>query len=222
MIQQSADVIKSRLIDELESSIPKSAIGDHGEEKADEVKDLLSRFAQINGINKWEDTLRKDARSANSWVFNIFSSMQNELKHGHNSGIMTYYLQVMKCLGYVNTHAKDYFLEHIFESLNNDEVEMMWHTLIESEEEFRTSLMRRGAVDSASEAESGMDENPSLYPGRYNNFLEQLHFGKPLPLCNYLIGTISQRRTLMFDLSSYIKNGPRPMRDVVIFKLSRR
>lgn len=174
LIQKDAQVIQSNMINELKSFIPNSKLQD--EDKLQKVKENIERFAKIKDITKWEEVSREDPESAKSWVTNIIISMQQELKLGYNSGVMTFDLQVMKCLGYVNVHAKDYFLEHIFESLSDEEVDRMWRALIESEAEFRTESLWRGILYSDSEAESEMGDNPSVYPGRYNNFLEQLHF----------------------------------------------
>ncbi|EGG11079.1 uncharacterized protein MELLADRAFT_92505 [Melampsora larici-populina 98AG31] len=173
LIQKEAQAIKANMINELKSFIPNSMLRD--DDRLEEVKELIERFAKIKDVTKWEETSSEDTESAKSWVSRIIISMQKESKIGYNTGFMTFDLQLMKCLGYVNANAKDYFFEHIFESLSDEEVEKMWCALIDSEAEFKTEGIWRGLLHSDSEEEFG-EEKPDLYPGRYNNFLEQLHF----------------------------------------------
>ncbi|EGG05816.1 uncharacterized protein MELLADRAFT_63889 [Melampsora larici-populina 98AG31] len=142
-IKQSAQAIKSDVINELKSFIPDSRIAIH--RKGNEAEVMLQKFAQIEDITKWEEVSSEDSRSVSSLVRNIISSMQDEVKSSSDSG-------------YVNANAGDYFLEHIFESLNDIEVERMWRALLDSEAEFKTVYQQASS------------------PGRYNNFLEQLHF----------------------------------------------
>lgn len=155
-IKGSAEDIKSDVIDELKSFILKSGIGSHDEEN--EAVKLLEEFSQIKDITKWEEASSEEPQTTHTLVENIIASMKNEVKSSSDSGRMIVDLQVMKCLGYVNANAGDYFLEHIFEKLTDGEVERMWRALLDSEAEFQTG------------------EKQALSPGRYNNFLEQLHF----------------------------------------------
>ncbi|KAH9809650.1 hypothetical protein DFH28DRAFT_537371 [Melampsora americana] len=173
LIQESAELIKSNMINELRMFIPNSKLQD--DDKLEEVKEMIERFSKIKEIVNWDDRSSEDSKSPKSWVLKIIDSMHKELKLGYNAGFMTFDLQIMKCLGYLNVHAKDFFLNHIFESLSNEEVGRMWRALIDAEAEFRTVSIWHTPLYQ-NEAEYGMGENPSLYPGRYNNFLEQLHF----------------------------------------------
>lgn len=163
-IKAAAKDIKSAVINELKSFMPGSRIRvDRDKEYVAQI--MLQRFDQIDDITKWEEVSSEESHSAYSLVHDIITSMQDEVKSSTDSGMMIFDLQVMKCLGYVNANAGDYFLEHIFESLNDREVERMWRALLDSEAEFKTG------------------DGQAMSPGRYSNFLEQIHFGKLLSSC---------------------------------------
>ncbi|KAH9825340.1 hypothetical protein DFH28DRAFT_23209 [Melampsora americana] len=170
-IKDSAQDIRSNMIDELKSFLPNSKL----RFQPDEVNKRLERFAKIEDITKWEEKSREESQSAKSLVKNIITSMQNEVKSRSESGMMAVNLQVMKCLSYVNANAGDYFFEHIFGALTNDEVERMWRALIDSEAEFRSIIVWRASIPNV-RAETAAGGKETLYPGRYNSFLEQLHY----------------------------------------------
>ncbi|KAG0143861.1 hypothetical protein CROQUDRAFT_134688 [Cronartium quercuum f. sp. fusiforme G11] len=155
-IKASASEVKAQIYQDLKLYLSKSQLQENGRV---EVESLLQYFDSIEDITKWEASLNKESSNTKELVLRIVESIKEEVKSKSNTGTTLFKLQMMKCLGYFNHHAEDYFLENIFKSLNDTELEKMWRTLISTESEFQALTKRR--VNEV---------------GRYNNFLEQLHF----------------------------------------------
>lgn len=157
LIQEEAETLKSDVLETLRNHPLQTEVL---QDKQGYVHDLLAKFDSFHEFKKWDEASEAELVTTKSLVHNIIESMQEDMKSGDDRGVMVFDLQVMKFLAYVNPNAHDHFIEHIFDSLEDVEVKKMWRRMIDAEAQFQ-----------AKPAEM-------TYPGRYSQFLEQVHFGQ--------------------------------------------